>query len=74
MASGEKFVGKFMHVTDKFQKVFGPADQGDMGSPVVHRHDDYEENSDEQLSHFNQETDSTGHPYAIRKEEPADEV
>ena len=33
MTSGEKFVGKFMHATEKFQKVFGPADQGDMDSP-----------------------------------------
>ena len=73
MKSGEKFVDKFMHATDKFQKVFGPADQGDMSSPVVHRHDDFEDSSDEQLSHFGEETDSAGHHYAVRKDEPAQE-
>lgn len=69
MTSGEKFVDKFMHVTEKFQVVFGPADQGDMDSPVVHRHDEFEDSSDEQLSHFEEQTDSGGHHYAVRKEE-----
>ncbi|MGO2542743.1 hypothetical protein ACT3TS_11065 [Specibacter sp. AOP5-B1-6] len=74
MTSGDKFVHKMMHATEKFQKVFGPADQGDMDSPVVHRHDEYEDNSDEQLSHFAEETDSEGHHYAVRKDEqPAEE-
>ena len=62
MTSGDKFVNKVMHATDKFQKVFGPADQGDMDSPVVHRHD-------EQLTHFDEHTDSDGHHYAERKDE-----
>lgn len=73
MTSGENFVGKFMHATEKFQKVFGPADQGDSDSPVVHRHDEFEENSQEQLSHFEERTDSSGHHYAVRKEEAAEE-
>lgn len=71
MTSGEKFVHKFMHATEKLQKVFGPADQGDMDSPVVHRHDEFEDSSDEQLSHFAEETDSEGHRYAVRKGEAA---
>ena len=74
MTSGENFVGKFMHATDKFQKVFGPADQGDMDSPVVHRHDDFEDSSDEQLTHFDEHTDTAGQHYAERKlEEGAQE-
>ena len=73
MTSGENFVGKFMHATEKLQKVFGPADQGDSDSPVVHRHDEFEENSQEQLSHFEERTDSAGHHYAVRKEEAAEE-
>ncbi|MEO6529402.1 MAG: hypothetical protein ABI563_19585 [Specibacter sp.] len=72
MTSGEKFVDKFMHGTEKLKKVFGPADQGDMDAPVVHRHDAFEDSSEEQLSHFEQETDSQGHHYAVRKEDAAD--
>lgn len=68
MAKGDSFVEKMMHATEKFQKVFGPADQGDMDAPVVHRHDEFEQRSEEQLSHFAQETDSEGHHYAVRKE------
>lgn len=73
MTSGEKFVEKLMHATDKFQHVFGPADQGDVDSPVVHRHDAFEDSSEEQLSHFAEETDSGGHHYAVRRVEPAEE-
>lgn len=74
MTSGERFVDKFMHATEKLQHVFGPADQGDMDSPVVHRHDDSEDNSDEQLSHYDERTDSGGHHYAVRKDDqPAEE-
>ena len=45
MTSGEKFVDKFMHATEKLKKSLGPADQGDMDAPVVHRHDEFEEDS-----------------------------
>lgn len=73
MTSDDKFVDKVMRATDKFQKVFGPADQGDIDSPVVHRHDEFEDSSDEQLTHYEQRTDSEGHHYAERKEEAAEE-
>lgn len=73
MTKDERFVQKVMHATDKFQKVFGPADQGDMDEPVVHRHDDFEDSSEEQLKHYEEHTDSDGHHYAERKEEPAEE-
>ena len=69
MAHDDKFVTKFMHATDKFQKVFGPADQGDVDAPVVHRHDDFENESDEELAHIEQRTDSAGHHYAIQKDD-----
>lgn len=73
MTSDDKFVDKVMRATDKFQKVFGPADQGDIDSPVVHRHDEFEDSSDEQLTHYAERTDSEGHHYAERKEEAAEE-
>ena len=69
MMSDHKLLNKFMHVTERAQKVFGPADHGDMGAPVMHRHDDFEKSSEEQLSHFEQHTDSEGHHYAERKSE-----
>ncbi|RAN79611.1 hypothetical protein B5P43_13500 [Bacillus sp. SRB_336] len=71
MAHDDKFVTKFMHATEKFQKVFGPADQGDMDSPVVHKHDAFEDESEKELAHIEQRTDSDGHHYAIQKDEPA---
>ncbi|MGO4383550.1 hypothetical protein [Specibacter sp. RAF43] len=67
MTKDEKFVDKFMRATDKFQKVFGPAEQGDMDAPVVHRHDEFEDESDLELSQVEQRTDSEGHHYAVRK-------
>ncbi|WP_395939506.1 MULTISPECIES: hypothetical protein [Arthrobacter] len=67
MANDEKFVNKFMHATDHLRKVFGPADQGDMDSPVVHRHDAIEDESEEQLSQIEEHTDSGGHHYAVKK-------
>jgi hypothetical protein len=69
MADKQKFVTKFMHATDRFQTVFGPADQGDMDSPVVHRHDAIEDESDQTLSQIEVGTDSEGHHYAIRKDD-----
>ncbi len=69
MAKDDKFVTKFMHATEKFQKVFGPADQGDMDSPVVHRHDAIEDESDAKLAHYEEHTDSDGHHYALEKDE-----
>ncbi|MCQ9162696.1 hypothetical protein MMF96_01285 [Arthrobacter sp. STN4] len=69
MARDEKFVIKFMHATEKFQKVFGPADQGDSDAPVVHRHDAFEEASEQQLAHFEQRTGSDGQHYAVEKDE-----
>lgn len=69
MMSDHKFLNKFMHATEKAQKVFGPADRGDMSEPVAHRHDELEESGQEQVSHYEQHTDSEGHHYAERKGE-----
>ncbi|ALV47687.1 hypothetical protein MB46_14715 [Arthrobacter alpinus] len=69
MKNGDKFLNRFMHATEKAQKVFGPADRGDMSIPVAHHHDDLEESGQEQLSHYEQHTDSEGHHYAERKSE-----
>ncbi|MET3140896.1 MULTISPECIES: hypothetical protein [unclassified Arthrobacter] len=59
----------FMHVTDRLRFVFGPATRLDTDLPVIHKHDEYEQASDEDLSHFVVATDSEGHHYAVRREE-----
>jgi len=41
----------------------------DADTPVVHKHDEFEQASEEDLSHFVVETDSTGHHYAVRRED-----
>ena len=48
----------FMNVTDRLRFVFGPATRLDSDAPVVHKHDEFEQASDEDLSHFVVETDS----------------
>lgn len=60
---------RFMNLTDKLRFFFGPASRGDDSAPVMHRHDDFEHASEENLATFEVETDSTGHHYAVRKED-----
>lgn len=64
-----KAIQRFMSKTDKLRFFFGPATRGDPTVPVVHRHDDFEAASEEDLAHFEVETDSEGHHYAVRKED-----
>ncbi len=52
-----------------FRYLFGNASRGNTAGPVVHRHDDFERASEENLSTFEVETDSHGHHYAVRKSE-----
>jgi hypothetical protein len=59
----------FMNLTDRLRFIFGPATRLDMDAPVVHKHDEFEQASDEELSHFEVETDSHGHHYAVRRED-----
>lgn len=58
----------FINVTERLRFFFGPATRGDFDSPVVHKHDEFERASEEELSHFEVETDSHGHHYAVRKD------
>jgi hypothetical protein len=58
-----------MLLTDRLRFVFGPATRGDPAVPVLHRHDDFEQASEQDLSNFEVETDSEGHHYAVRKED-----
>jgi hypothetical protein len=67
MAREHHRLERFMHATEHLQGVFGPADRGDVDGPVVHRHDEFEQASDEDLAQFEVETDSTGHHYGVRK-------
>jgi hypothetical protein len=59
----------FMNATDRLRFFFGPATRLDADSPVVHKHDAFEKASEEELSHFVVETDSSGHHYAVRRED-----
>ncbi len=72
MTDKQPFVGRFMGFTDHLRGIFGPADRADTDTPVVHRHDEFERASEEDLAGFDVETDSEGHHYAVRKP-PAEE-
>lgn len=60
----------FQHVTERLQSVFGPATHGYTDSPVMHKHDDFETASELDLKNFDVETDSQGHHYAVRNNDP----
>lgn len=59
---------KFMHATDQAVKILIQPHRGDINSPVVHKHDVFEDASEEDLRGFEVVTDSEGHHYAVRKE------
>lgn len=67
-------VSGFMNLTDRLRFVFGPAARLDSDTPVVHKHDAFEQASEEELSHFVVESDSSGHHYAVRREDLAKET
>lgn len=67
MAGTSRFMSRFMRVTEKAAKVWGPADRIDADSPVVHRHDASEKASEEQLSQIEVERGEAGHSYAYRR-------
>lgn len=67
MAGRRKFSETLMRQTDKLRSLFGPADVSDPKTPVVHKHDAYENESDREVRDFDIETDSHGHHYAVRK-------
>ena len=62
-------VDRFMSLTDRLRFFFGPATRLDSDSPVVHKHDAFEQASEEELSHYVVETDAAGHHYAVRRED-----
>jgi hypothetical protein len=62
-------LSSFMNLTERLRFVFGPATRLDTDAPVVHKHDEFEQASDEDLSHFVVETDSEGHHYGVRRED-----
>ncbi|MCG2623125.1 hypothetical protein LVY72_14575 [Arthrobacter sp. I2-34] len=63
---------RFMHAMQRLMNVFGPADSTDSDTPVVHRHDDAEMASDEQLADLEVEHDNQGHSWALRKKHPGE--
>ena len=52
--------------------VFGPADRTDAETPIIHRNDDGEIASQEQLADIEVERDNEGHSWAFRKKHPED--
>ena len=66
-----RLLGKFMHAAEHAAAIWGPASHGDTEAPVVHKHDAFEQASEDELSTFEVATDSEGHHYAVRKDEPS---
>jgi hypothetical protein len=62
-------VSRFMGLTDRLRFFFGPASRLDSDTPVMHKRDAFEQASEEDLSHFVVESDSTGHHYAVRRDD-----
>jgi hypothetical protein len=58
-----------MSLTDRLRFFFGPAARLDSSLPVMHRHDEFEQASEEELTHFVVESDSAGHHYAVRRDD-----
>ncbi len=53
---------------DSFARLFlGPADRSGSETPVVHRHDAAEDQSERQLAGIEMMEDSEGHHYAVRR-------
>ena len=68
-------LSRHLHPSSWARFLFGPASRGDYSAPVVHRHDDFEQASESDLSGFEVETDSQGHHYAVRREDlPKEQV
>lgn len=63
MVSKPRFVDKFMHATSRFRGVFWLADKSDPSTPVVHRHDNAEAASDEEIADVEVERDAQGHTW-----------
>ncbi|WP_125616831.1 hypothetical protein [Specibacter cremeus] len=73
MTTKEPFVERFLRTTDHLARVFVQAARSDADAPVIHRHDEFEAASEEELADFVVETDSEGHHYAVRKSDPVPE-
>ncbi|GAB3270640.1 hypothetical protein GCM10027449_05710 [Sinomonas notoginsengisoli] len=71
MPEKHRVLDTFMRVAERAEAVWGPAAHSDPEAPIVHRHDAFEQASEDELRSFEVETDSEGHHYAVRKGEPA---
>ncbi len=62
---------KLMQWTQRLMmSIFGPAERTNAESPVIHRNDDQEIASQQQLSDIEVERDNEGHSWAFRKPGP----
>ena len=50
--------------------LFGPADRADTETPIIHKNDDWEILSQQQLADIEIERDNQGHTWAHRKTHP----
>lgn len=65
------FITRLMKWTQRLaMNVFGPADRTNAETPVIHRNDDGEIASQEQLAGIEVERDTEGHSWAHRKMRP----
>ncbi|MCP9001887.1 hypothetical protein NFC73_19455 [Pseudarthrobacter sp. RMG13] len=61
-------LNRLMHWTQRLaMNVFGPADRTDADTPIIHRNDDGEMASQEQLADIEVERDNEGHSWGLRK-------
>lgn len=67
MAGKELFVQKFMRRTGKLRAVFGPAQQGSVGGPVVVRRDAAQLQREEQLRQWATVRNADGTSYLVSR-------
>lgn len=61
-------ITRLMRAIDRLMmNVFGPADRTDADAPIIHRNDDEEAASNDQLAAIDVERDDEGHSWAFRK-------
>jgi len=66
-------ITRLMRAIDRLMmNVFGPAERTDADTPVIHRNDDEEAASNDQLAEIEVERDDEGHSWAFRKKHPED--
>lgn len=67
----QNLITRWMQWTQRLaMNVFGPADRTGAETPIIHRNDDWEIASQEQLADIEVDRDNEGHTWAHRKTRP----